>query len=235
MRIITPTNIARYSECPRFCYHSWKENQEKISPLGSLIQNVIQAGYLYWARKEKPAPWKLIKSWTETNYIRELANIEDYKETKSVLGKLSIWFDNYYLDSYLGPGITNVPISLALGKNNFLKDSIPILTSGKVLRLFDFAEGDPAGYRLYMLQNDFLLLSRVWAFQKSTDVLPGEYVRFIIGKESIRTMSLTIDNLYLSKANCIMKQILQGIKDEVWYPSYGSNCDICPHKNICHI
>jgi hypothetical protein len=235
MPIVSPYSIDSYTRCPRYTFYSL-DNKRKLSPVNTLVSNVIQASYLHFSRKEQPVTWRVVSAWAQEGMIKLSLPEEEYKKAKSILSRLSVWYDKYYLDEYVGAGLTNVPITLSLGSGYFFSDKIPILISRKKLQVFDFSEStDLSSCNGPSVYNDYVTLSRVWGFNQALSIPPAEYIRFVIGPESIKAVRINIDNLYIRKGNSILRQILQGMKDEVWYPSRSSRCESCPLKANCGI
>ena len=235
MPTITPHTIASYTRCPRYTFYTLN-SKRKLSPTSTLISNIIQAAYLHFSRKEKPVTWRVVTAWAEEGIVKLGFPEEDYKQNKNIISRLSGWYDKYYLGEYVGAGLTNIPIALSLGSGYFWKDSIPILISKKTLQIFDFDESSSmATYNGTNIYNDYVALSRVWGFNQALDIPPAEYVRFVIGPESIKAVRISVDRLYIQKGNSILRQIVRGMKDEVWYPSFSSQCNSCPLKSNCSI
>lgn len=209
------------------------------NPLCLMTENIIKAAYLRYSRKEKPCTWRQIMGWTQDNYIQDFSNIteKEYPEVKGILSRLSTWYGKYYLGDYCEPGLTNIPVALALGNDCYYKDNLPILGSKNKLRIYDFdyaTDGDTyssyTGARIY---NDLAAQARVWAFEQATDLNVQEYVRFVIGNQAIGVVKITMEDKLKKKNKKYMKYILEGIKEQISYPAFTEQCLNCPYNKKC--
>jgi hypothetical protein len=161
---------------------------------------------------------------------------EKYKDTKSILTRLIDWYNRDYLGTYSQPGLVNVPVVFTIDRELRFKDSIPIVTSGNKMRLFDFqsvkAEDGPfySGKRIY---NSMEVHARLWGFWKASGVLPNEYVRFAILPECIKTFQVTFTSDILRRSERIFKYMLLGMRDDLFYPSFSEQCGQCPNRQYC--
>ena len=83
--------------------------------------------------------------------------------------------------------------------------------------------------------NDLEVHARLWAFWKAAEMLPSEYVRIVIGPQTVRPVKIVLTEEILSKTEKIIRQILRGIRDDVFYPAFSEQCNICPFKQKCRI
>lgn len=237
MLIITPKHISDFTKCPARTWKDWI-SKPAIEPERLMTENIIKAAYLHYAKKEKPTTWRQILSWTQTDYVHTLSkiSINEYEDVKGILSRLSIWYDKCFLGDSCEPGIANIPVSLALGNDCYFKDQIPILGSKTKIRIYAFYHADKKEYASYFgnkIYNDVKAQARIWAFEQATDINIDEYVQFVIGPEAIKSVRISIDNKLRNKNNKNMKHILQGIKDQITYPSFSEQCNSCPYKQRC--
>lgn len=238
MLIVTPRHISSFSRCPSRTWKTWNDIS-RPNPSQALTENIIKASYLHFAKKEKPAGWRMILSWSQADYINNISNVtaDNYQDMKGILSRLSTWFDKCYLGDSCEPGITNVPVALALGSDCYFKDQIPILGSRWKIRIYDFYHtNDGPTYRDYTgakLYNDLTIHARTWALEQAADLTVEEYVRFVVGKEAIKSVRIAIDNNLRSKNNRNIKHIIQGIKDQISYPSFSEQCANCSYRERC--
>jgi len=241
MRIVTARDITAYSRCPKR-YSFSGTDQLKVSVEQHVIQTVVKHIYLYHARQGHLIPWRHIPSRTHqvlSDLTDSLDPIQVYKETKNLLARLSGWYNRYYLEEYCDEGIVNLPIKVGLGARLTYTDSIDIVTMGKKLRLYDFDEvHNKEALRHYTgikIYNNLGVLSRIWAFWKAAETMPEEYVRLVIGCQTITPVKITITELLLEKAEKIVRQITRGIQDDVFYPAFSEQCLQCPFKKHCSV
>jgi hypothetical protein len=205
-------------------------------PARNLIENIIKLAYLYLSRKESPAPWKYILSMSQTIYLTEISKIDksNYKDMEGILTRLSYWHSNYYLKDYCIPGITNIPVTMALGYSYYYRDTIPILLSGEHLSIVDFglAEFNDWLSGLY-IYNDIEAQARIWGVSQATDLIVKEYIRFLITPKEIKPVKITIDNNLIMKNNKRLRHIIDGIRNDITYPIRTKECESCPYSKRC--
>lgn len=235
------SRIIKYSKCPKRCELEW-HNTEKIDVEEQIIQDVIKAMYLQHTRDREVLSWKTVLLHTERRLISQLPDLlprQQYRETKGYLERLSRWYSDYYLKEYAYPGLTNVPVVMRLDHYMIFRDSIDIIIPGDKIKLFDFCRSDkgesPRNYPIKQVHNDLAAQVKAWAFWKAAEILPSEYVRIVIGPHTLRPVRSFILKSHLEKVERIIKQILRGMKDGVYYPSVSEQCVDCPHKPICCI
>ena len=234
---VTPKHIVLYSKCPKRCQLSW-ESKRAPSLLFKITKEIINLSYLYFAKREEPIPWKLVLSQTQSRYTKSLGKLDEkeYQRAKGLIGRISDWYSKYYLGPFCDPGITNVPIALSLGNNYYYKDYIPLLITGKELRIIDYLSvDDKQNVELYngpKLYNDLLVHTRIWGFRKAAEIIPSEYIRYVIG-EKITAPKINVLEESINKTDKVIRQILSGIKDGVFYPSISDQCNLCPYKSRC--
>jgi len=198
MVIVRPRNINAYSKCPKRAGYSWLD-KPRLSFEGTVISNVIKAMYLYEARRECPPPWKHMPGWID-KYSGEaycqLSPRDRYQETKNLLTRIYHWYHNYYLKNYGGAGIANVPVSIGIGNQLEFYDKIDIVGLDNKIRIFDFVEAERVkSFDTTQMYSDMLIYARIWGFCRSAETKPDEYVRLVIGPQTIKPFSLALTHL----------------------------------------
>lgn len=238
MLTVNINRIIKYSQCPKRCEFEWHV-QEEIDVEERIIQDVVKGMYLQHTRDRKPISWKQVLLHTERRLVSKMPDLvprQQYRETKGYLERLSNWYSDYYLKDYAYPGLTNVPISIRLDNFVVFEDSIDIVVPGDNIKLFDFRKTEEIkSHASIHVHNDLAAQTVAWAFWKAAEVLPKEYVRMVIGPRSLRPVRSFITEGRLKKVEGIIRQILRGMKDGIYYPAVSEQCDSCPHRSYCCI
>lgn len=237
MLSITPRNIVTYSKCPKKAAFSWHQPEETSTEF-QVISDIIKTAYLYYERQGKPPAWRNFMSWTQRKVFNNTVKHDrlSYKEGKSYLSQLSNFYEDIFLNNYCVPGLINVPISVGLGQHIVLEDTIDILSFEKKLIVFDFKEIEKVKAKSYTsnrLYNDLLIHVRSWILWKVSGALVDEYVRILIGPQSVGFAKVSITEASLLKIEGIVRQITRGMKDGIYYPSFSEQCGSCPFKAKC--
>lgn len=219
-------DVVTYSTCPRYALYTWNKPRSfphEVATFSRIIHKVYQ-----WRERYNDLPtWKHVKELGEDELTSDV-----HKENVSLLSKLRVWYD-LYLEEYCDEGIINLPIVNRFDNILVYKDIIPLTTVGKKLRVYDVRMGDQhyCGRDLY---NDLLVQTRLWGFWKASDTFPEEYVRYIIQPTVVRPVHITTTKDLLSnKIEPIIKHILRGMRDDIFYPSKSKHCDTCPFASAC--
>jgi len=207
-----------------------------------VLQRVIQAAHLYLSRKSQVPTWQRIVYWSELYYQKAITDPQvpqpkTYKSAVSLLNVLFNWYHDLFLSSVddIEP-IINVPVYLELGHDIVYRDSIPIVTIGKTVKLIDFRQIDkPRNLGIIDIYNDLAAHVRIWGFEEVTGQMPSHYVRAFILPESIKMVEVKTSKDLLANAAKISKHIITGMKDRVYYPSFSEQCAHCPFKSGCSI
>lgn len=227
--IVQPQDILAYASCPLYCkatFGSSRTSPPEVALVGSLIKRV----YNYHARHGELVDWKRVRRWIEESLSKNL----EYREIKGVLLKFQYWYD-LYLKEYCDKGVANLPVVIKLDNIMMYRDMVPLVTTGKKLRLYDFRLGT-RDYPVRRIFNDLLAQARIWGLWRAAEVMPEEYVRIVIAPESIRMVRMNVlPDVVEKKIEPIVRQILRGIRDEVWYPAISVRCDGCAFKPSCSL
>jgi hypothetical protein len=225
--VITPFDIVRYSQCPALAHFSIgiPFNQ---TPEIAIISRTIKKAYSYQISKGFSPTWAQIKLWAE-GYLTE-----DYKEAKNVLSRLSSWYSQY-LDNFMDSGVPNLPVIFRLDNIITYYDMIPIVTTGRKLRIFDIRPGDST-YTPASISIDLLAQTRSWGLWRASEAMPEEYVRLVVTPSTIRPVIMTVlPHVVQGKIEPIVRHILRGFRDEIWYPSMTEQCINCMYREKCGV
>lgn len=239
MKSATPLQIAAYADCPRKAWLDWYIPQSKPIPADILIENTIKSAYLYQARKGIIPTWKTICRWavigiSKLNCVTQ--EQENYSDNKLVLTKLSNWYNKYLSLNQCDQGIINVPIKLCLDYTFTFQDTIPIVSIGKQIRLYDFKHTDKSNtYQIKDIYNDLEVQSRIWGFWKTTNILPVEYIWLINAQGTIKPLNYSISLDRMHRLEVYIRQALRGIRDNAFYCSFTKQCRSCPHVSACEL
>lgn len=238
MRIITPYNIKKYCECPKRSNYTWDARPIPFSTEGAIISNVIKTAHLYFAQKGKPAIWRRFSLWIDKflkQAISDSLSKQHYKEAKNILTRIHIWWREYYIDKYEIPCLINIPILLDIGQNHKYVDNIPMVGLSDKAVIFDFEEIDTYSNALssIKLYNDISVQARLWGFVRGAEAIPAEYVRIYIAPQTIKAVKISISNETIEKATRVIQHVLNGICNNIFYPSFSEQCKACPFKAKC--
>jgi len=239
MKSSNPLQIAAYVDCPRKAWLDWYVPRPSSSPVNVLIENTIKSAYLYQARKGIIPTWKAVSRWAVVG-ISKLNNSsginENYEDNKAILVKLSNWYNKYLTLDQCDQGIINVPIKLCLDYTFTFEDTIPIVSIGSSVRLYDFKHiTRPSVYQAKNMYNNFEVQSRIWGFWKATNILPTEYVWLINSPGTIKPLNHSISLDRMRRLEVYIRQALRGIKDNAFYCSFSRQCRTCPHVSACEL
>ena len=239
MKSANPLQITAYADCPRKAWLDWYIPRPKPNPANILVENTIKSAYLYQARKGIIPTWKAVCRWAVTSISKlnySSGEKENYGDNKLVLAKLSNWYNKYLTLDQCDQGIINVPIKLTLDYTFTFEDTIPIVSVGKSVRLYDFKHTDkPSVYQVRDIYNNLEAQSRIWGFWKATNILPIEYVWLINTPGTIKPLNYSISLDRMHRLEVYIRQVLRGIKDNAFYCSFSRQCKSCPHVSACEL
>ena len=237
MRTVSPQNIEVYSRCPRRAFYGWNYAREPMSFHASVIRDVIQAIFLYMAQHEEVPSWKRTLSWIDKYVRQEAVHLESrelYEASKSTLSCLHKWYFSFLLNNYKMMGLTNVPILLELDTKLTYQDEIPFILFGDTMKVGDFKEvSSVARVTKLELYNDIELQIRIWGIYKLFNKKPRNFIRIYISSHTIQAVEIGISDQMLAKTEKMVKYILTGMRNEVWYPSFSTQCLSCPFNKDC--
>jgi CRISPR/Cas system-associated exonuclease Cas4 (RecB family) len=239
---VTPRHIESYTKCPKRTWFNWS-NIPELSLNLSAVTAVIKQVHLYQSRKNTIMPWRHVFSLLERELNKQLKRYTDpvykYKLTTALLSQLYTWYHDHYLEKYFDDGISNFPVRLTLAPNLWFHDEVDLITVGSKVRLFDFVEASQqdtyASYTPSRVYNSFFVQARLWGFWKFTETQPTEYVRLVLGSQALKMIRISIRESMLKRTEEVLRYVIRGMKDKIWYPSFSEQCNTCPFTQRCHI
>lgn len=230
-KVISSSDVLLYTKCPRRYFLSTKLIIPS-SPKEVAITKLIQATYIYHIKHGKLAAWKSIRKWAEHFIAKEHESYSGF----NLLAIMSMWYEKFYLPLHCDQGLTNLPLIINLGQYLTFRDSIPLVTIGKEILLFDFKATDNyADYSGLNIYNDLLARIKIWTFHKSTNLKVVKYIRWTIGDIHIKPVFINITDKIISDIEPTLRHIASGIKDQIFYQSFSEQCYTCPYKAECLI
>ncbi len=235
-RVVSPTSIIRYTECPKRLYFAKQvegPTERVTSVSGKIIRSVVKDIYLATARKGRVPGWQYVIGSTERGY-KEVAQgttpEEVYREAKDILVRLHHWYTHTYPLAKTS-GLINVPVNICLDDAITFKDTVELVTLGEgEVCLWDFSEQPIDAPQLF---NDIEVQLRLWGFWKASDVIPKQFTRLIIRERSIQPVTIQVLESVLVRTERFVKHITRGMKDGIWYPVYSEKCLGCEWRGVC--
>lgn len=240
---VNAQRIETYSRCPKKSLYLW-DSKESIPPIQYIVSNVIKSAYLYQIRKKKYPAFRWLSRWTDqfTREILQKPGVDPqklYKQIKRLLAILSDWYNKIYLEEFFHDSLINVPVAIALGTHLTYYDKLELVMIGSQVQLFDFKQVNTAAdYKKYTglkIYNDLKAQIHLWSFWKAFNVVPSHLVRLVIGNQGIKPVKIRIEIEQLEKIEKYIKQIVRGIHDDVFYPSFSEQCKVCPFIQDCNL
>jgi hypothetical protein len=154
---------------------------------------------------------------------------EIYKHAKNLLSRLAQWKINIY-PNYFYDGIINVPIQINIDNYAIYEDTLELVSLSEKIRLYDCSDGKITGIGLY---NSPEVQFKIWGFFRASETFPAEYIRYNILPETITATKIVLDEKLIRKTEKIVKQLMRGIIEGIYYPSFGGQCSNCSYYSIC--
>lgn len=240
MPTVTARRIDLYTRCPKRAQFAW-ESESETSLTYRIISNVIKSVYMYQTRKKRIPAFRSIPGWVD-RFLQDEIDInqdaeQQYKLAKNIIARLHIWYSRHYLEHFCDHGLINLPVTIGIGPSTTYYDQVDIVTVGQPVRIFDFAEvRDNIEFRAYngtRVYNDMRVHTKMWTFAKASGLELGEYVRLVIGPQSIKPVKIRVLDGMLEKQKRYLQHIIQGIQDQVFYPAFSEQCLNCPYSERC--
>lgn len=255
---INPQRILQYIKCPKKLSFNWDSLPLRPpNPPGStefkIIRYVIRQVYLEMARKGQVPVWRDIskmidRATRELIRAQELTPEQVFVEARAIASRVLSWFQDVF-PRYKFSGLMNVPIAVNLDGQIVYEDKIELMLIGGEkdevlgprgrgrshdqaygLILMDVAEGKQLGVQLY---NDLEAQLHIWGAWKATDILPTRYVRVTVLPDRVSSVSNNVMMSTVQKTEGIVRQVARGIRDGVYYPVNGRECEMCPYTDRC--
>jgi hypothetical protein len=237
-RLVRPHQLVAYSRCPRRCLYTWRD-KPKVARETVIVSDVIKHSCLFASRKQRLIPWRHIPPLLDKIITEHMLDSTEGKMYEHLLTQLHRWYHTYYIKEPNFNSVVNLPIVLPLGQNVIYCDMLDIVRiedSGTTLLDFrrilpkNFPSSSPVE-----VFDDLSIHIRSWGFWKASGVIPEHYTGVILAGTRVKMLSVSLGRVILERAERICRQILAGIKDEVYYPSRSEQCISCPHQNICSL
>jgi hypothetical protein len=238
--IVNANHIDAYTRCPRFTKNEWESIcTKRLSPAAAAIRQLVQFVYTTHYQTQKPVPWSAITEQLNNFMIEQMItdpSREDYLQAVSFLDKLSIWYHQYYLAKECIPGLINMPTYMNLGHQVIIKESIDVVLITDKIKLIDFADIDRLDHANgSLLYNDWVMQVKAWAFWRATETKPTHYARIYIGEQSVKEVIIQLNDEMFRRTEQVIRYLLTGIKDQIFYPSFSRQCTKCKYCVDCAI
>jgi hypothetical protein len=238
MLSISPYHLSVYSKCPNKLLYLHKNNiYPPIIVDFEIIRDLIKRCYFFLIRFEKPPPWKFILKWTNKQIIENAKSEEvSYKDTKNVLQKIHTWYYGYFIKD-ITPGLINIPLSIGLGSNITLYDTLDlVILKDEKLTMYDFFySNNISNYTNLSLYNNIDVHTKIWLLYKVANIKVDYYNRIVIGKNTIKVVTIAITDSMFNKIENIIRHITSGIRDNIFYPSFSEQCNSCMFNDNCNL
>jgi hypothetical protein len=239
MFVVNPARIQLYSQCPKKFFYGYREVARLPNSLSlptdiKIVAEVIKDLYIFISRKGHVPTWQSFIRKTEGYYkkfYRQGSTVlpEDIKHIAKLLTIIQKWYREIF-PSYIDAAYVNFPIELALSGQVVYEDFIDIITIGQEVRVFSFTEETKSVKELY---NNLAIQVGLWGFSKYADKIPKEFVSYSIEQSKIIATSFYPMSGAIHKTETFVRQILEGVRANVWYPSYGQQCLSCSYGETC--
>lgn len=235
---ISTYEIITYMKCPKRAEFS-KGFVKKENPIVETITTVVQNAHLYYSRYGKLPSWNNIRHMITRQIQENMSGLIERKNSiELIVGRIQKWYSEYFIKNYTLPGITNVPLYLSLGHFAVLSDKVPLVLFSDKIELVDFKEVlgtvDYQSYETGKMRNDFELQLRIWIWWKTSTILPEKYSRIVIGKEGLKIKTINVERKLLEEiVEPIVKHVVNGIQQRVYYRSRSEQCGNCPFFTVC--
>lgn len=239
--IVNPERIALYSRCPKQFSYGYTDIPREPSSAGlnqdnQLIATIIKDVYTHIAKKGSIPQWQLIIRWTERHYREALGLPEskltterDYREIKTSLTILHKWYTQIF-PQFQEVAYVNFPLVLNLENKITYEDYLDVVTIGKDVCIFGFSESARIGRDLV---NNLVFQVQIWGFFRYAERLPDRVICLSINDTNIVPISIYPMSSIVKKTEGFVRQILRGMCDGDFYPSYGAECPHCPYRATC--
>ncbi len=237
--IVNPSRIELYSQCPKKFHYGYREVAREPASLTlptdiKIVAEVIKDLYVYISRKGQVPTWQSFIRRTENYYKKfyrqgSVILSEDISHITKLITTIQKWYRDTF-PNYTDVAYVNFPIEMSLDGRVTYEDFIDIITIGQEVRLFSFSETNNTVKELY---NNLLVQVRLWGFAKYADKIPKEFVCYAVDKSNVIATSFYPMTTAIHKTETFVRQILEGVRSNVWYPSYGQQCLSCKYRETC--
>lgn len=241
LTFIRPHHIALYAKCPRKAFYTGLDEPKTLSLEASVLKNTIQTGYIHQAKYGEVFHFNWVRKICATQLTRHLKQQMSpdgsHRELENLLSRLSLWYNNIYLNGLSSPGLPNFPIYIPMSDSVSFRDDIDIVITtpdGPILAdIVEIKKVDNLSKRI--LSNDIAMHARVRGFMKATDTVPIAYLRIGITKLTITHALLPLNEKILDKSRKMINFIIFAMANEVYYPSVSEQCNFCPFVSKCSL
>jgi len=239
--IVNPERIALFARCPKqFLYGHTEVPRESssfyLSPTEQLVTSVIKDVYRHISKKGTAPKWQLIIRWTENHYKKTigiptsgLTTETDFIEIKKLLTLVNKWYLQIF-PQFKDVAYVNLPLVLNFDKKITYEDYLDVVTIGEKVCIFTFSDTARIGRDLV---NNLIFQVRIWGFFRYAERIPDQVICLSINDTNIVPISIYPMARTLDKTEDFLRQILSGMRDGNFYPSYGAECIHCPYRTTC--
>lgn len=236
-----PYEIELYSRCPKrlqFCCRNEEalaniSLEEQLSLQGQIVKEIIKR--VYWKLQQGHNPnWRSVLRAVDKQREKLSETMdpdEVYEKTKDILTHLHSWYDRYFSFDVSNIAI-NIPINIRIDNTLIYQDTIDILTIDGLnnVRLYAFSEKKWTDTSLY---SNFVFQTKIWGFYRASETLPCEFIVLRIQPEVIEQAHIKVSKIVVERTEKMVCQIMRGIVDGAFYPSYSEQCKGCEWNRIC--
>lgn len=230
MLAVNPYDITTYLACPRRAQAQLDQPRTVVDTGTALVADTIKWAYSSQSGLGHTPSWLEVRREAE----RRLVDHIDYKGSVQLLTVLSDWYDHYLERNY--DGLPNLPVRLRLDRIVEVADVVPlVLLNKQQVTLCDFRAGTTL-YSPLAIYKDMLAQIRIWGFWKASGTMPATYLRYVITPTTLKPVELTVlPHVVTDKVEPILRHVLRGMRDNIWYPAVSSQCHECPFEANCSI
>ncbi len=205
-----------------------------------LLERCLKGAYINKSRTGIRPSWKSITGTVDKFVFRDV-DIEDQEATK-VAYKRSLsyidsikksWFDPLFLtESY--DGLCDMKLGMIVGEHSLLHDTVDlILFDEKDVIICQVTDVDDPVSTLY---NDIRLRGQALMLSRELGKNVNKIRRITWKKET----AITVKDIHIHhpeefnrKTEIAISQMVEGIRNEVFYTSVNTQCLTCPFRKIC--
>lgn len=241
MKQIPLTQYDSYASCPKRLEYETKHQLFPIvtlEPKPALLKHLVLSSYSDGIRDGSRSSWKNVVGLIDDYSYSTIDTADQSQLDKAYSQSLKYlriikrdWYDKYYLVS--GDGLPNCPISYPITTDIEIIDTVDLVTYiGDKIVLNHFGNQDLGVGTIFnnlRLRGQQLLLS----LNLKMPVTTIRYFTWINNDIIVKDTHIKDPYVFMQKTGKALKQITEGIQDQVFYTSVNTQCLTCPFRSIC--
>lgn len=237
MRLSLEKDIAYFSKCPQFFTFSQTKRLPPPSLRLSIIEKVIKRAYIKRTDYEKKTEWRSIVGWIDKEVFRnvDVENEESFNAGRKLAENILTFIQKWYEFDYIrdpAASYVNVPVVYDF-VTSIVYGNIPILQVADIPTIIYIDEFEYDSFKIY---NSITAMGWACMLLEELDIDEIKVSHLSVGPASgIKRNPVTVKKTKCKKVRSIVKQITSSIEAGINYPSFTTECNLCPFRQNCRV